>query len=115
MYKTLVRSHLDYCDIIYHIPSEKGNFGLTLNSSIEKVERIQYQAALGVTGSLQGSSRLKLYDELVGNAYLIVVGVGELFRFIKLLVMRRLLISKINYLLTEDHYLIIILEILFMK
>ena len=51
----------------------------------------------------------------VGNPYLTVVGVGELFRFIKLLVMRLLLISKINYLLTEDHYLITIPEILFMK
>ena len=27
MYKTLVRSHLDYCDIIYHIPSKHNQFG----------------------------------------------------------------------------------------
>ena len=31
---------------------------------MEKVERIQYQAALAVTGAWQGSSRVKLYDEL---------------------------------------------------
>ena len=31
---------------------------------MEKVERIQYQAALAVTGAWQGSSRCKLYDEL---------------------------------------------------
>ena len=51
MYKALVRSHLDYCDVIYHIPSKQDQFGVTLNSLIEKVERIQYQAALAVTGA----------------------------------------------------------------
>ena len=40
MYKTLVRSHLDYCDVI------------------------QYQAALAITGAWQGSSCSKIYDEL---------------------------------------------------
>ena len=34
MYKTLVRSHLDYCDIIYHTPSVNGS----LNTLMEKVE-----------------------------------------------------------------------------
>ena len=64
MYKTLVRPHLDYCDIIYHIPPKQEQFGLSLNFLMEKVERIQYQAALAITGSWQGSNRLKLYDEL---------------------------------------------------
>ena len=31
---------------------------------MEKAERIQYQAALGITGTWQGSNRSKLYDEL---------------------------------------------------
>ena len=31
---------------------------------MEKVERIQYQAALAVTGAWQGSNRSTLYDEL---------------------------------------------------
>ena len=31
---------------------------------MEKVEKIQYQAALAVTGAWQGSSRSKLYEEL---------------------------------------------------
>ena len=31
---------------------------------MEKVERMQYQAALAVTGAWQGSTRSKLYDEL---------------------------------------------------
>ena len=42
MFKALVRSHLDYSDIIYHIPSKQDQFGVTLNSLIEKVERIQH-------------------------------------------------------------------------
>ena len=34
MYKALVRSHFDYCDIIYHIPSHlnQAPLGVTLNS-----------------------------------------------------------------------------------
>ena len=66
MYKTLVRSHLDYCDVIYHIPSiiHQPPLGMTLNSLMEKVEKIQYQAALAITGAWQGSSRSKIYDEL---------------------------------------------------
>ena len=37
---------------------------MSLNSLMEKVERVQYQAALAVTGTWQGTSRSKLYDEL---------------------------------------------------
>ena len=59
MFKSLVRSHLDYCDIIYHIPSKQDQFGVTQNSLMEKVERFQYQAALAVTGAWQGSNRSK--------------------------------------------------------
>ena len=66
MYKALVRSHLDYCDIIYHIPSiiHQPPLGRTLCSLMEKAERIQYQAALAITGDWQGSSRSKIYHEL---------------------------------------------------
>ena len=64
MYKALVRSHLDYCDILYHIPSVQTQSGVTLTDLMDKVERIQYQAALAVTGAWQGSSRSKLYEEL---------------------------------------------------
>ena len=53
MYKALVRFHLDYCDVVYHIPSiiHQPPLGKTLNSLMEKVERIQYQAALAITGA----------------------------------------------------------------
>ena len=64
MYKALVRSHIDYCDIIYHIPSVQTQFGVTLTDLMEKAEKCQYQAALAVTGAWQGSSRSKLYEEL---------------------------------------------------
>ena len=64
MYKALVRSHLDYCDIIYHIPSRQTRLGVTLKALMEKTERIQYQAALAITGVWQGSCRSKLYEEL---------------------------------------------------
>ena len=64
MYKALVRSHLNYCDIIYHIPASNSqiNLGVTLNSLMEKVERTQYQAALAITGTWQGTNRSKLYE-----------------------------------------------------
>ena len=38
--------------------------GVTLNSLMEKVERTQYQAALAITGTWQGTNRSKLYEEL---------------------------------------------------
>ena len=31
---------------------------------MERVERIQYQAAVAITGAWQGSSRSKIYEEL---------------------------------------------------
>ena len=63
MYKALVRSHLDYCDTICHIPASNSqiNLGVTLNSIMEKVERTQYPAALGITGTWQGTNRSKLH------------------------------------------------------
>ena len=63
MYTALVRSHLDYCDTIYHIPASQINLGVTLNPLMEKVEITQYQAALAITGTWQGTNRSKLYDE----------------------------------------------------
>ena len=66
MYKALVRSHLDYCDIIYHEPSKENQppLGVTLTSPMEEIERIQYQAALAVTGAWKGTNLPKVYDEV---------------------------------------------------
>ena len=66
IYKLFTRSLLDYCDVIYHIPYSYtiNNLSTSLHSLMESVERIQYQAALAITGTWQGSNRNKLYDEL---------------------------------------------------
>ena len=66
MYKALVRSHLDYCDIIYHIPTkiDTPQLGLSLHSLMEDVEKIQYRAAVTVTGAWQGTNRTGLYENL---------------------------------------------------
>ena len=65
MYKTFVRPHLDYCDIIYHEPPkiDKGH-EVTLTAPMEEIERVQYKAALAVTGAWKGSNRSKLYEEI---------------------------------------------------
>ena len=42
----------------------KPPLGMSLHEIMEKVEKIQYQAALAVTGAWQGSNRVKLYEEL---------------------------------------------------
>ena len=64
MYKIFIRPHFDYCDVIYHIPHLTNPFesSITFNALMERVEKIQYQAALA--GTWQGTSRNKLYDEL---------------------------------------------------
>ena len=64
MYKALARCHFDYCDILYHIPSLQTQLGVCLTDLMERAERIQYQAALAITGAWQGSSRSKLYEKL---------------------------------------------------
>jgi len=66
MYKALVRSHLDYCDVIYHQPPivHEPPLGISLTTHMKKIERVQYDAALAITGTWKGSSRSGLYEEL---------------------------------------------------
>ena len=64
IYKTIARPHLDYCDIIYHIPTKQEKRGGVLSSLMKEVEKVQYQAALAVSGAWQGSNSSKLYEEL---------------------------------------------------
>ena len=59
---------IEYCNVIYHIPhtiqpQDKGG-EITLQSLMERVEKIQYQAALAVTGAWQGTNRAKRYEKL---------------------------------------------------
>ena len=56
IYKSFVRPHLAYGDIVYD---------QTFNNSFhERIESIQCKAALSITGTIRGSSREKLYQEL---------------------------------------------------
>ena len=55
-YKSFVRPHLDYGDIIYYQPNNE-----SLN---QKIERIQCNAGLAITGAIKGTSQSKLYNEL---------------------------------------------------
>ena len=66
LYKLYVRPHLDYGDVIYHIPAKICEFSqnIILPSLMEKLESVQYSAALAVTGTWRGTSREKLYAEL---------------------------------------------------
>ena len=56
IYKSFIRPHLDYGDIIYHQPNS--------GRLCQKIESIQYQAALVITGTVHGASQTKLYNEL---------------------------------------------------
>ena len=55
-YKSFVRPHLDYGDILYHQPNNE-----SMNS---KLESVQYSAALAIAEAIKGTSRSKLYKEL---------------------------------------------------
>ena len=61
IYKAFVRPHLDYGDIIYDNPINE--------SFCNKIESVQYNAALAITRAIRGTSREKLYQEL-GFEYL---------------------------------------------
>ena len=52
IYKWFVRLHLDYGDVIYD-----QHYNIFFH---QKLESIQYNAALGITGAIWGSSREKL-------------------------------------------------------
>ena len=54
-----IRPHLDYCDIIYHIPATANQSisAITLHPLMESIKLVQYQAGLIITGSWIGSNR----------------------------------------------------------
>ena len=56
IYKSFIRPHLDYEDIYDQI------FNISFK---QKMETIQYNAALAITGTIGGSSREKLHQKLV--------------------------------------------------
>ena len=56
IYKVFVRPHLDYGDRLYDQPNNESLF--------QKIESIQYNTALAITGAIRGTSQTKLYNEL---------------------------------------------------
>ena len=56
IYKSFIRPHLDYADIIYDKP---GNVNFE-----SKLERVQYNACLAITGAIRGTNRENIYAEL---------------------------------------------------
>ena len=56
IYKAFVRPHLDYGDILY---DQAFN-----NSFHDRLESIQYNTCLAITGAIRGTSREELYQEL---------------------------------------------------
>ena len=56
IYKAFVRPHLDYGDILYD---------QAYNASFhQKLEKIQYNACIAITGAIRGTSKEKIYQEL---------------------------------------------------
>ena len=54
--KSFVRSYLDYDDVLYDQPNNE--------SLCQKIESVQYNAALTVAGAIKGISQMKLFNEL---------------------------------------------------
>ena len=56
IYKSFIRPHLDYGNIIYDQPNNQ--------AFSNKLEAVQYNAALAITGAIRGTSKTKIYQEL---------------------------------------------------
>ena len=56
LYKSFIRPHLDYGGIIYDQPFN--------NSFQKRIESIQDNACLAITGAIRGTSKERLYEEL---------------------------------------------------
>ena len=51
--KCFIKLHMDYRDVIYDQPN--------LSSLANKIESVQYNAVLAITGDITGTSKEKLY------------------------------------------------------
>ena len=62
LFKLYVRPHLEYGDVIFHIPATVCEFSrhTILPSLMEKLESVQYSAAIALTGTWRGTLREKL-------------------------------------------------------
>ena len=60
----LIRTHID-CEVIYHIPGDSHHSNSSvINNLMQRVEKVQYQAALAIIGVWTDSSRNRLHEEL---------------------------------------------------
>ena len=66
IYKMYIRPHLDFCDVIFHVPCVTNPFDSSINLKflMNTLERIQYHAALAITGAWKGTKLDKIYEEL---------------------------------------------------
>ena len=65
VYKSYVRSQVEYGDVIFHKPPSNNNpLSHELSESMQTLERVQYRSALGVSGAWKGTSTSKIYSEL---------------------------------------------------
>ena len=76
LYKLYIRPHLDYGDVIYHIPNKEDSQHCHGNFLMQKLESVQYSAALAITGAWRGTSRKRSIVNLVGNRCILEDGVG---------------------------------------
>ena len=56
IYKSFIRLHLEYGNIIYD-----QSYNISFH---QRLESLQYNAALAITGATRGTSKEKLYNEL---------------------------------------------------
>ena len=56
IYKSYIRPHLDFGDIIYDRPN--------VETFVNSIESIQYNASLAITGAIRGTSTERIYQEL---------------------------------------------------
>ena len=54
-YKSFIRPHLDYADVIFDKSSDA--------TFSNRIESAQYNAFLSITGTIRGTSKAKLYQE----------------------------------------------------
>ena len=69
MFKLYVRRHLDYGDVVYHIPHSICKFSnsVILTIQMEKLQSVQYSAAVAVAGAWKGTSRENCITSLFRN------------------------------------------------
>ena len=60
IYKSFIRPHLDYGDILYDNP---------INENFQsKLEKVQYRACLAINGAIKETAEERLYNELASHS-----------------------------------------------